>query len=60
MTEDIHTTYETIDSLQLSGNYSELKQIAQYAIDAIINDGRYLRLRLPTNIRKVTGTEDRN
>lgn len=39
MTEDKRTTFETIDSLQLRGDYETLNEIAQYAIDAIANDG---------------------
>lgn len=57
MTQDLKSTYETIDSLQLSGDYDEIKQIAQYAIDAIVNDDKKLRLRLPKYIRKIPGAE---
>lgn len=57
MTEDLKATYETIDSLQLAGNYDEIRQIAQYAIDAIVNDDEKLRLRLPTSMRKMQGSE---
>ena len=38
MTEDLHATYETIDALQLRGDYEEIMQIAKYAIDAVAND----------------------
>jgi hypothetical protein len=57
MTQDLKSTYETIDSLQLTENYDEIKQIAQYAIDAIVNDEQKLRLRLPLEMRKVAGSE---
>lgn len=30
--------YETLNQLQLEGDYEELNQIGQYAIDAIQND----------------------
>jgi hypothetical protein len=54
---DTAATYETIDSLQLAGDYDEIRQIAQYAVDAIVNDEEKLRLRLPRYMRKVPGTE---
>jgi hypothetical protein len=57
MKKDLKATYETIDSLQLAGDYEEIQQIAQYAVDAIVNDDEKLRLRLPRNMRKVPGTE---
>lgn len=57
MTQDKKATYETLESLQLQGDYEELHQIAQFAIDAIVNDGEVLRLRLPTNMQKVEGSE---
>lgn len=46
MTEDRAATYETLDSLQMRGDYDELRQIAQYAIDALLNDQEPLELRL--------------
>ena len=42
MTQDLKATYETIDALQLEGDYNELRQLAQYVIDAITNDGESL------------------
>jgi len=45
--------YATIDSLQRDDDHEELEQIAQYAIDALINDSVGFHLRLPTNHRKV-------
>jgi len=39
MTEDMAATYATIDELQLQGNYDELRQLVNYAADAIKNDG---------------------
>ncbi len=44
MTEDKETVYQTIESLQMQGDYEELNQIAQFAIDAIINDEEELTL----------------
>ena len=38
MTEDLQATYETIDALQLRGDYFEIMLIAKYAIDAVAND----------------------
>jgi len=32
-------TYETINQLQLNGEYEDLNEMAQYIIDAIRNDG---------------------
>jgi hypothetical protein len=57
MTQDLKSTYETIDSLQLAGDYEEIQQLAQYAVDAIVNDDEKLRLRLPVEMRKVAGSE---
>ncbi len=44
MTEDLKTTYETVDSLQLRGEYAAIQRIAQYAVDALANDGQLVRL----------------
>jgi hypothetical protein len=38
-TIDLPATYETINQLQLNGEYEELNEMAQYIIDAIKNDG---------------------
>jgi hypothetical protein len=46
MTEDLSATYSTISALQERGDYDEITQIAQFAIDAIVNDGEVLRLKL--------------
>lgn len=45
MTIDLFSAYETIDSLQLRGDYSELRQIAEYASAAIRNDGRRVKVK---------------
>lgn len=50
MTEDLKATYETINALQLAGDYEELNQLSQYAVDAITNDDEKLRLRLPAGV----------
>ena len=44
MIEDVRAVYETLESLQIQGDYEELNQIAQFAIDAIINDEEELTL----------------
>ena len=49
MTEKVRAAYETIDSLQLQGNYAELNQILQYTVDAILNDCEKLTLELPVS-----------
>ena len=45
MCKKLNATYETIDTLHLEGDYDELHQIAQYAIDAILNDEEKLSIR---------------
>ncbi|MDR1521106.1 MAG: hypothetical protein LBU23_13335 [Planctomycetota bacterium] len=45
MTEDLEGAYQTIDSLQLRGEYDAIRELAQYAIDAILNDCEPLNLR---------------
>jgi hypothetical protein len=45
MTEDLESAYQTIDSLQLRGEYDKIRELAQYAVDAILNDGAPLELR---------------
>ncbi len=55
MTEDVRAVYETLDLLQLQGDYNELNQIAQYAADAIVNDEEVLTLQM-TN-KKVEATK---
>jgi len=37
--KEIAEVYATIDDLQQAGDYEELRQIAKYALDAIVNDG---------------------
>jgi hypothetical protein len=59
MKKDLKATYATIDSLQLAGDYEEIQHIAQYAVDAVVNDDEKLRLRLPLYMRKVPETERR-
>jgi len=44
MSEDKPSTFETIDSLQLQGDYESISEIAQYAIDACLNDGEAIKL----------------
>lgn len=46
MTIDLGATYGTIDALQHAGDYEELELIAQYAIDAIMNDNHRPKIRL--------------
>ena len=55
MTEDLHATYETIDALQQRGDYSELRQMAQYIISAIENDGAAYSLLLNGKLITVGG-----
>ena len=55
MTEDLHATYETIDALQQRGDYSELRQMAQYIINAIENDGAAYSLLLNGKLITVGG-----
>ena len=38
MTIDMDAVTETIDALQLSEKYDEIREIIQYAVSAIIND----------------------
>lgn len=38
MTEDKGAVYETIDSLQLQGEYKEIMAVIKYAVAAINND----------------------
>jgi len=49
-------TTQTIDALQLAGDYEQIEQIAQYAIDAITNDeeGACIKIR-PGGIVVVKG-----
>lgn len=47
MTENLSATYATIDSLQKRGEYEEIEQIAQYAIDAAVNDEYKIKIRFP-------------
>jgi hypothetical protein len=39
-----------IETLQLSGNYDEIRTIAQHAISAILNDDEPLRLCIPHDV----------
>ena len=39
MTQDMDATTETIDSMQLCGDYDGIREIIQYAVAAIVNDG---------------------
>jgi len=39
MTIDMGATTETIDALQLQGDYDEIREILQYAVAALMNDG---------------------
>ena len=55
MTEDVRAVYETLDSLQLRGDYNELNQIVQYAADAIVNDDEVLTLQMSN--KKVAATK---
>ncbi len=55
MTEDVRAVYETLDSLQLQGNYNELNQIVQYAADAIVNDDEVLTLQMSN--KKIEATK---
>ncbi len=49
MVKNIRDVYNIVDKLQLAGDYAELNQLAQYVVDAILNDDEALRLQLPTN-----------
>lgn len=58
VSQDSHTNMQQdacniIESLQQSGNYDEIRTIAQHAISAIINDDEPLRLHIPHNVEVV-------
>ncbi len=46
MTEDRKVIFDEIDSLEQCGDYEGLRDIAQYALDAITNDGEPLDIRV--------------
>ena len=45
-TTNIDSAFRAIDERQLAGDYDAILEIAQYAIDAIANDGESVCLRL--------------
>ncbi|MCD8349995.1 MAG: hypothetical protein LUC93_05210 [Planctomycetaceae bacterium] len=60
MTEDRKATFETIDSMQLRGDYEGLREIAQYTLDAIANDDEPLNIRIPGLADLVSGRTEAN